>query len=478
MLSLLLAALAAGEDAVEAAAEDSSLFELEFTGAQTVTTEGYSRQFQHIGVLGRIAVPPVLVLGELHLQNDDRYSEGHEGGYWLGANGTLEQGGLEVDLAPFSLRAGRFTFSDEVSSPYSLFVSSEDLGAMQLAFDVRTSRLFYSTRAIELTRDSARGYPDRGATIRNYGIKLGDLRVGFQDVIVYADRVFDPEYFLNPTPGFLLQYLKRSPGTPWATDFNHNSILGFFVDRDRADSYLYGQILIDDINFNRFIPRDDLVWNPDKIAWSLGGTRSFGFGTVGLYHAGATMYTFQAYGGGRIGTATDTRYGYTYYPDVEYDLHGEPRVIRLKDNYVGYLHGENNLAFMATYETDLRPARLVPLVSLSSSLELTISGSKSPANPWHEYNDFREYGEGTRLLDEERLETRVMARAAVSAPVAGWRLSGELGLGFVVNELELVDVPPELAGPNNEIRYFSPGTTNRPIASLRLSASYRLRYGR
>ena len=439
---------------------------------QTLSTEGYAPQYQHLGITGRAAAGPVLLLGELHLQNDDRYTEGHRGGYWLGANGTLGQGGVVLDLPPLTMRAGRFYHSDQVASPYSLFVSSSRIGALQLAIDIETPRLFFSTRAIELNRDSARGYPDRGAAIRAYGVKIGTLRVGFQDVIVYADRAFDLEYFLNPIPGFLLQYLKRSPGTPWAAGFNHNSIMGFFVDRHGPASYQYAQILIDDINANRFVRRD-LVWNPDKIAWSIGGSYDFAFGTLGFYHAGATRYTFQAFGGGGTGTATDTKYGYTYVPDVEYTVDGEPRVIRLEDNYVGYLHGENNLAFMVTYDRILSSAGPIP-IALSSSVELTVSGSKSPANPWHELNWYLEAGEGTRLLDDDRLETRALARAgAVAAPRGPWRVFGDVSLGYVRNELELVDVPPELAGANNEIRFFAPGTTQRPFGSLRVGASYR-----
>ena len=462
--------------AVVARPGEPSPFEIGLTGAQTFTTEYYARQHQHIGITGLITAGPVSLLGELHLQNDRRYSEGHGGGYWLGANGTLEQGGLIADLAPVTLRAGRFYHSDQVRSPYSLYVSSRPLGAEQIALDIETPSLFYSSRSVVLTRDSARGYPDRGAAIRSYGVRLGDLRVGFQDVIVYADRAFDPEYFLNPIPGFLLQYLKRSAGTPWAVGYNHNSIMGFFVDRDRGSSYEYAQILIDDINFNRFIPRE-LFQNPDKIAWSVGGSRDLGFGTIGLYHAGATMYTFQAFGRALgDGGATDTQYGYTYIPDVEYTVDGERRVILPQDNYVGYLHGENNLAFMVTYDAAFGPFARVPIFDVSSALELTVSGSKSPANPWHEYRFYNEYRDGTRMLDDDRLETRLLARAGVTVPAGPWRVFGETSLGFVLNELELVDVPPERRVENNETRIYSPGETRRLIASLRIGATYRMEY--
>ena len=415
---------------------------------------------------------PVTVLGDLHLQNDRKYSEGHSGGFWLGFNGTLEQGGAVVDLPPLTLRVGRFYHSDQVDSPYSLFISARPLPATQLALDLETSAFFFSTRSLLLNRDSARGYPDRGASIRSYGVNIGDLRVGFQDVIVHPGRLFDVEYFINPIPGFLLQYLQRTPGTPWAWGgINHNSILGFLADYSRHATYAYAQILIDDISFNRFASPDSYQ-NPDKIAWSLGARHGFHFGHLGFYHAGATKYTFQSFGSPGI----DTRYSYTYYPDVEYRLHDEVRVIRPEDNYIGYLHGENNLAFLLSYDP---PDAWLGRLTLTSSLELTLSGSKSPGNPWHQYTWWTQGGQGTRFLDDERLELRLLGRAAASLPVRGWTFSADISLGFVRNELELTAIPDEYFVEGvNEIRYFSPGTVSRPIGSLGIGASYGFGYGR
>ena len=452
-------------------------FAFVISGAQTVTTEGYAAQYQHIGLTGLITAGPLSILGELHLQNDRKYSEGHGGGYWLGVNGTLEQGGAMLDLSAVTLRVGRFYHADDVASPYSLFVSSMPIGAPMLELDVRTPSVFFTTRSIELNRDSARGYPDRGVAIRSYGITTGPWRVGFQDAIVFVDRTFDLEYFINPIPGFLLQYLKRSAGTPWAISVNHNSLLGFFVDYDRPGVYGYAQILIDDINFNRFVKPDDYQ-NPDKIAWSIGGRVDLpsGAGRIGLFHAGATMYTFQAYGGGGVGSASDTRYGYVYYPDVEYTVDGEVRAIHPEDNYIGYLHGENNLAFIATYDHELAVRPFPNPVAVDASLEYVLSGSKSPGNPWHQYNWYAEAGEGTRFLEDERLESKVTGRVNAATRFGDWRFNAGLALGFVVNELELTAVDPDLIGPNNQIRYFAPGTVRRPIAELRLGASYALRY--
>ena len=438
-----------------------SAFLLEIEAAQHLGVDG---QFQQAGTDGLLSAGPVDVLAEITFRNDRKYAE-QLSGFWLGFNATLDQGGVALDLAPFTLRAGRFHHRDFVSSPYSLFVSSRDLSAPLLDLSIATSKLFFTTRWLQLNEDSRLGYPDRGANIRSYGVQVGDLRVGYQDIAVYSGRTFDIEYLLNPIPTFFLQYARLSTGTPWAAGSNDNSILGFFADYTKPDLYGYGQVLIDDFNFNAiFFP--DRTQNPFKVAWSTGGAVDLGPGRLGAYHAGATKYTFQPYGGGSVGSATDTRYGYTYYPEVEYTVEGEVRVIAPQENYIGYLHGENNLAFLVDY------ALPVDRFTTRGSLELTISGDKSPANPWHQYNTYLDDGEGTRFLESDRLETKLLAAGRASAPFGPWSVFADLSLGWVWNELELVQVPPELAGPNNTIRYFSPGTTSRPLATLTVGGSY------
>lgn len=456
--------------AYPAAAQDlpvpaQSSFVLDLLAAQILATDG---QHQEIGFSGAVHVSPAELVGAITFRNDGTLGE-VQSGYWLGFGASLDRGGIAVDLSPFSLRAGRFTHDDLVTSPYSLFVSSSELSTVLLDLSISTPRLFYTTRWLGLNRDSALGYPDRGANLRTYGVAFNGFRVGFQDAIVYTDRTFNLEYLVNPLPGFFLQYIKGGSYVPWAESTNENSIMGFFADYTRPGAYAYAQLLVDDINANAILDPDSFQ-NPSKVAWSLGGRYAAGPGVLGLYHAGATKYTFQAYGGGSVGSASDTKYGYVYYPGVTYEVDGNQQIIAPQDNYIGYLHGENNIAFLAEYESPVGPVATV------SSLELTISGSKSPANPWHEYNYYSEGGEGTRLLDDDRLETKIVASGRVVWPVGRWRVFADLSLGYVVNELELTDVPPELSGgdPDNSIPYFAPGSTNRFIGSLRLGGSYSL----
>jgi hypothetical protein len=468
VLFITIVALAS---ATVAAQDLPQRFDLDLGISQTIATPVPNVipriQYQRLVADGVLGVGPVSVSGRFGMQNSDKYAE-QQAGFWGGFHATLEGGGVALRTPPFSVRAGRFIHSDMVDSPYSLFVSSAEIPALQLDLLLETDRFFFSSRWLGLNRNSRLpDVIDRGANIRTYGVDLGRLRVGFQDALVYADRYFDLEYLVNPIPGFFLQYVRVAAGSPWSEFGNDNSIMGFFADYTEPRFTAYGQILVDDFNGNAIVNPDSFQ-NPNKIAWSLGGTIPTRFGVFGLYHAGATKYTFQALGGGRVGTATDTKYGYTYYPAVEYLVGGETRYILPEDNYIGYLHGENNLAFQATWSYLLCPFRA------GASLEYTLSGSKSPANPWHEFNFYDEDGQGTRFLNDDRLESRVALQGEAQATFGRWTVFADLTLGVVINELELVDVPPALAGPNNVIRYFSPGETTRVFAGIELGGSVQL----
>jgi hypothetical protein len=482
--SSLMAALMCAATALPGAFADSpeipasDPFILELTATQTVASPVPSvipkTQYQHISADGLLSVGPVDVVGGMSFQNDGKYAE-QQSGYWGGFNATLDSGGVAVDLAPFSMRVGRFTHSDTVSSPYSLFVSSQPIPALLLDLSVDSEAFFYTSRWLGLNRKSRLpDVEDRGANIRTYGVRFNQLRVGFQDALVYADRQFDLEYLLNPIPGIFLQYAKVATGSPWSETGNDNSIMGLFADYTDPAFYTYAQLLVDDFNANAFL-NPDSSQNPNMIAWSVGGSVPTTIGEFGFYHAGATKYTFQSFGAGSVGSATDLKYGYTYYPAVEYAVGAESRAIAPEDNYIGYLHGENNLAFLVNYQQTFDP------VLVRGSLEYTLSGSKSPANPWQEYNFWNEPDwisdgvPGTRFLDDDYLESKLTLTARADAPLGRWSAFAELSAGFVVNELQLADVPAELTGPNNEIRYFLPlQSAARLFGGITIGGSYRL----
>jgi len=444
-------------------------------GGQILTTEGYSDSYQQVRALAHLSLTPVSVVGDVSLQNDAAYGEVLSD-YWAGFNATVERGGVQYEHEGVQLTAGRFPQSAYVSSPYSLFISSAKNSALSLALGLESEFLFFSSRALQLNRYSALGFPNRGALVRHLVLKRGALRLGFQESAVYTGRVFDPQYFFIPVPTALLQPILNAGGRPWERSFNDNSIVGFFADYSAEQMYAYGQVLVDDINMNRFL-KPDSFQNPDKIAWSVGASHDFNWGRIGFYHAGATKYTFQPSGGYRDNGATNTQYGYSYYPAVEYQVAGSTRVISPSDNYIGYLHGENNLAFMGTFNRDWAPPQApVETLNLSSSLELTLSGDKSPANPWHQYTWYSQDGQGTRFLEADPLETKLVAELGLDADRGPWTFSVELTGGYVWNELKLVDVPEELRVTNNTIRYFSPSSTSRAIAAASLGVSYRFSY--
>ena len=95
--------------------------------------------------------------------------------------------------------------------------------------------------------------------------------------------------------------------------------------------------------------------------------------------------------------------------------------IEFEDNYIGYYNGENNISFLADYDGEIAG------IGLYSSLELSISGDKSPANPWTQYvwwTDLPVYG--TQILDSPVLEKKLVLTAGAS------RSLDELGLPNLV----------------------------------------------
>jgi hypothetical protein len=427
-------------------------------------------------------------LVDFSLRNDKRYSPSEK--YWLGHYFYLNEGGMIFDFDLINLKLGRFLQRDIVESPYSLAISSQDLNrefwrpglpALQADFTFETRAFIFESRWFKLNWNSSVSapefpsgtYPDRGANYKVYALKLGDMRFGFQDSTVYVDRVFDPEYFFSPIPSVGHQ-LFRDSGKPWSEESNDNSLISWFYDWNTRDFYLYAQWLLDDINLDFLIPafmRDEWGYKqiPQKTAWSLGGYYDFSFGRLGFYHAGATKYTFAA-------TDNDLNlpYQYTYYPDVTYtttSYHVTPGVtlpIDYMDNYIGYKYGENNIAFLVDYSNTFGP------VEFGSSLEYVISGSKSPANPWHEYTTVGDTGRDTKLLDDPVLEHMIAAQIRALWTWRNFTFYSQLRIGGVFNELALDPLPVTYTG----LQIYRPQEgSNRLIYQVKIGATYRLNFG-
>jgi len=416
------------------------------------------------------------------LNNDQKYEPSEE--HMRGRYFDLLDGHVTLSGERLSLTGGRVVHRDEVRGPYSLFVSSAPNPTTLLNLRYDDGFFFYESRWLELNRQSslytyevpvvgsdaeepgAIEKPlDRGAVYKAYGVDLGRMRVGLQESVVYLYTTFYPEYFLSPLPMYFTQLVNSTSGKPWTQRANENSLMGIFLEYAWDDAEVYGQFLIDDWNDMGVEWLAPSEWaNPAKFAWSFGGNLALPFGTLGLYHAGATKYTFgSTYAGDRADGFRDYNaypYSYTYYPVTEYTADGVLKPILPEDNYIGYLHGENNIAFMTTFSSAAFG------VSYDASLEYTISGTKAPTNPWHEADWHT--GQRTELLNDERLEHRLALDATAHRWLGPVRLGGSLRIGGVWNELRLEPVP----GSPEESKLFVASDENRFLWKLGLEARF------
>ncbi len=330
---------------------------------------------------------------------------------------------------------------------------------------------FYETRWIELNSDSAvetsafpNGFPDRGANLKTYGIKLGTMRFGFQDAAVYAGKSFDLEYFVSPMPNYLIQYVKGTTGRPWSTGANENDIMGAFWDwTPREDLYLDAQVFIDDMSIFGLLDSPD---NPWKAAYSMGGKLKTSFGTFGLHHALATKYVFSRT---RDASDGDYEYSYTYYPDTRFKMaDGDFMPISMEDLMIGYYNGENNIAFRLDYDGSWSGFDVV------TNLEFVLSGPKSPANGWHEYTHYPE--PGTKLFDYSKLEKKLVLEAQASRRFGDFLAFANLRAGVAFNALELQDPaspePPATDTVNDTAWIWRPGNDTDYTLSIGIGLRY------
>jgi hypothetical protein len=304
-------------------------------------------------------------------------------------------------------------------------------------------------------------YDDRGAVLKTYGLKKGSFRFGFQDSAVFTGDFFDIGYFANPLPSIFVQYIDKAPGRPWTVaGGDHNTIMGFFADYEDGNRYLYAQILVDDINMNRFLNPSGKQ-NPDKIAWSLGGRIKSSLGTFGLYQAGATKYTFQS--------AQKEYYSYTLYPGSVVLWKGTETPIAIEDAMLGYLHGENNISLLGTWSREFGN------IDTAASIELSLSGSKSPANPWNEYDVLKPAIYGTKLLDDPVLEKRIILGAEAGLPLGDFYVGIGGQVGYVGNRLKAVAVPISDEGTvGNAQPLFEPSAESGFVGAVTIFGRYAL----
>jgi len=368
-------------------------------------------------------------IADLSALNDGKYKPSQSEDYYFGYYFLMNEGGINLHFEDIDFSFGNLKHSDLIDSPYSVFISSANNSSNIMDLKYENDKIFYETRWIGLNHNSNvvlsyatdTTYPERGANFKTYGFKFGNFRFAYEESAVYYDEYFSMDYFANPIPNFFIQYTTMSSGKPWSHGNNANAIMGFMLDYKDNEKYIYSQILVDDINMNRFL-KPDGTQNPDKLAWTFGSDFYTEYGKFGFNHGGATKYTFSP-------VSLSTPYGYTYYPDVVYDYDGY-KPISAKDNYIGYIHGENNLSFMMDYYNQFAED-----LDYSASVEYSITGSQSPIDPWHEDSN---YEQGTHLLDgDEYLEHSLIFKNNINMSFRHFDLGFGFSIGQIKNKLDL-----------------------------------------
>lgn len=414
---------------------------------------------------------------DIRYTNDGKYEP--EEARWTGSHYLFPgQNYISAAVSPFRFEFGRLDPQSVLDTPYSLYISSNEITSLGARLEFDGDFFFYRTQWIQLNFNSEMEYEagidtdpadtdywrDRGANHKTWGIRLGDFLFGFQDSSVYLDKSFDPEYFASPLPQFLTQLFRTHGGKPWSEQNNENILMGFFCQYNPADWYAYGQLLVDDINAS-FVPGVDAD-NLSKMAWSAGVEWDSPYGGLAFYTAGATKYTFEA-------TYSDSDsyslmpYEYTYYPATEFPFSSGPdHVLWYYDNYIGYKYGENNLAFNLTYKNTFLKDDPWEF-SIDGGLEWVINGSKSPANPWHEYQSWLEIDVPAEWLNDPVLENILRMNVHAEKKIWKFNIFLDLELGYVWNGLLLEEIDPD------EPKRFVPSAGNNfPLYSVGLGVLF------
>ena len=396
-------------------------------------------------------------------------------GYARFASGHIAfEGGYLKDLAPFD-------------DPYELFLNPLGHSSRGMDLVYQTDRFYFESRWIGINYLSAFAYGygdpthaatqwvDKGMNYHVIGAKVGGFFFGLEDSVVYLGRNFDALYFLSPLPSILIRSIFATglSNNPWDTvPNNDHSLMGLFGQYQSGPLYLFARALVNDLNLN-FIFGDTGPFasgNVNKLAWSLGGRFKTSVGTFGLFHAGATDYTYAA------SYPDPTNFNvnpleYTYYPVVS--LNGS-KMVDITDNYIGFQYGEDALAFMATFDTTLM--RYAPTAfDLSSALEFVINGSKSPDKPLHAYNQYDEIPQKIQIFaNDPVLEYILTFRNKLSKQLGPLTLTFELDIGYDLNKLGIGPINASLAAQNAPLEYQPLAGVDEPIFSLTIGGTLSL----
>jgi hypothetical protein len=346
--------------------------------------------------------------------------------------------------------AGYLRSHGTVDTPYDVVINGNHIGSLGMDFNYRNGGFSYETRWISVNLNSAWTYGsdygpiglgedghagqqwlDRGVNYRQFSYDWGKLRLGYEESAIYL-RTFDPLYFTAPVPCiFINSIYQASAANPWAENTNDNSMMGLFGEYKTDDLYLEAQFLIDDLNIPYFIK-----YNEDKFAWSLGGYWDTSYGRFSFYHAGATEFTYEStYGGNDTANLYPTQY--TYYPLTS---NSGSENLDITDNSIGFMYGENSLAFRLGYQNKIMSSFRGGL-DLDVSVEYVLNGTKSPDNPWAKYEADYDIPFRIGLFNEDTtIEQRIFARIGLGKTEGDWRFTAAMKVGEVFNPLVVTTV--------------------------------------
>ena len=168
-------------------------------------------------------------------------------------------------------------------------------------------------------------------------------------------------------------------------------------------------------------------------------------------------------------------YGYAYFPDVVFrrKRYRHDTAIPFESMMLGYRNGENNLAFLGVWNGEAAG------FGLGASLEFTVSGSKSPANAWHEYDwqPGQRHGvpervaPGVEVPGHRRGDPETLGVRPVRGGVPGLRLQ-RAGVGRLSARGLRV---PHTITPYDELQIWSPPTPDRFLFAATLGGRYRIK---
>jgi len=399
---------------------------------------------------------PITISGEFLAESRGTYPEPFLADFFGPFAVEIVNAGIEYNQGKLEFYLGKLPLEDEIESPYSLFLNGLSPSVMTGGFRYLSGDFYFSNRWIGLNRNIDSNlyqttgtviYEDRGAVLKSYSLDLGRVKLGYQDATIFRGSYFDVDVFAIPmVPSALIQAVLTASGRPSSRFGNQNSVMGFFGEYEADTWKLYAQLLVDDINMNRFL-NPGAYQNPDKIAWAVGSIIELPLGSLSLHTAGATKYTFES--------AREEFYSYTLYPGSAVLSDGKIVSIPLQDQMLGYLHGENNIALMATWQAS------VWSLDLQTGLEFTLSGAKSPTNPWHNGESWSTLG-GTQLLNDAVLQKQILLDLRGSKSWGGLTLFVATKLGYEFDKLNPV-YPGDPAYPVYPIITETYGDMREPL---------------